>query len=213
MRALVSPLGSIAKAAKELEIPENTLRRACAGLNEPQAPLLIALSTKLGVSMSYLLGLTDDPTIAVSPGPAGDPQLEMTQLPNLDARFAAAIDERLAFPVWMLHRLAPADAKLSFLRARDDSMQPLFGDGALLLVNESETTTPSSTPATTGMSQPRDVFVFEQAGALRVKRLRRQGGDMLVMSENRAYDPEFLSGAAAKRIKIVGRVIWWDDRL
>lgn len=221
VRTLVAPFGSIARAAKALDIPENTLRRACAGQNEPQAPLLMALSTKLDVSMSYLLGLTDEPEIAVSPGGRGAPRLEMIRVPDLDARVAAgpgggasavAIDRMLAFPAWMLHRLAPPGARLSFMRAQGDSMSPLFNDGALLLVNESDRRPPA---APSDPRAPGDVFVFQQRDRLRVKRLRRKAGGagLVVMSENRAYEPEFLRGAELKGVSVLGRVVWWDDRL
>ncbi len=220
VRKLVAPFGSVARAAKALEIPENTLRRACAGRNEPQAPLLMALSTKLNVSMSYLLGLTDDPEIVVTPGGGGGPRLEMVRVPDLDARVAAgpgaavsatAIDRMLAFPVWMLHRLAPPGARLSFMRAKGDSMTPLFNDGALLLVDENDRKPPAA-PVDAGES--RDIFVFQQADALRVKRLRQKSAsELIVMSENRAYAPEFLRGSELKRVAVIGRVVWWDDRL
>jgi len=213
VRALLGPFGSIAKAAKVLEIPENTLRRACAGRNEPQAPLLMALSTKLNVSMSYLLGLSDDPAVATPPNAEADPRLEFRRIPSLDAKVAAgsgaavsiiAVDRMLAFPQWMLRKLAPPGAKLSFMRARGDSMRPLFGDGALLLVNESDAS----------LSEAKDIYVFEQSGALRVKRLRlKANGDVIVLSENPGCDPEFLRASEAKRVKVLGRVVWWDDRL
>jgi hypothetical protein len=219
VRALLGPFGTIARAAKELEIPENTLRRACAGRNEPQAPLLMALSTKLNVSMSYLLGLSDDPAVATAPGAAGDPRLELRRIPSLDARVAAgsgvaasvvAIGEMLAFPQWMLRKLAPTGAKLSFMRAQGDSMRPLFGYGALLLVNESDVRLSDSTDG----PEPKDIYVFEQSGALRVKRLRlKPNGDVIVLSEDPACDPEFLRASEARRVKVLGRVVWWDDRL
>ncbi|WP_442754465.1 XRE family transcriptional regulator [Methylocystis sp. JAN1] len=219
VRALVAPFGSIAKAAKALGIPENTLRRACAGRNEPQAPLLMALSTRLNVSMSYLLGLSDDPVVATPPGAVGDIGAEFRRIPSLDARVAAgagaetsavAVENMLAFPQWMLRKLAPPGAKLSFMRAQGDSMRPIFGDGALLLVNESDT---RLSEAKSG-SEPKDIYVFEKSGALRAKRLRlRENGDVIVLSENPACDPEFLRASEAKRVAVLGRVVWWDDRL
>lgn len=217
VRALIAPFGSVAKAAKALEIPENTLRRACAGRNEPQAPLLIALSQKLNVSMSYLLGLSDDPALSASAAAAPSPQLEFARVPSLDAEPAAgagaetsavAVENMLAFPQWMLRKLAPPGAKLSFMRAKGDSMSPLFEDGALLLVNENDARLKQDSGA-----RPH-VYVFQQDGGLRVKRLRlKPNGDVIVASDNPVYDPEFLRAAEARRLKPLGRVIWWDDRL
>jgi phage repressor protein C with HTH and peptisase S24 domain len=217
VRALIAPFGSIAKAAKALEIPENTLRRACAGRNEPQAPLLIALSQKLNVSMSYLLGLSDDPVVSAPPGLTPSPRLEFARIPSLDVEAAAgggvetsavAIENMLAFPQWMLRKLAPPGAKLAFMRAQGDSMSPLFNDGALLLVNESDARLKQDAGA-----RP-NIYVFQQDGALRVKRLRlKPNGDVIVASDNPDYDPEFHRATEAKRLKLLGRVIWWDDRL
>jgi phage repressor protein C with HTH and peptisase S24 domain len=42
---------------------------------------------------------------------------------------------------------------------------------------------------------------------------RLASGEILIMSDNGAYEPELLRGAELKRFKIVGRVIWWDNRL
>lgn len=211
VRKLVAPFGSIARAARGLGIPENTLRRACAGANEPQAPLLIALSTKLNVSMSYLLGLSDDPAVVTSHGTAAEAQSRMRRIPRLGADRNTQ-DDSLVFPQWMLAKLAPADAALAFIRATDDSMRPLFGDGALLLVDETDTRL-SATAAQKEGAEPA-IFAYEQAGGLRIRGLRkRKNGEIIVLSPNPAYDPEIFAVGEAKRIKLLGRVVWWDDRL
>lgn len=223
LKGLLAKYKSFREAAEELDIPESTLTRVARGANEPGSALLLALSTKLNVSMSYLLGLDDDPAPAIRTGERSKPEVSLIPVPSLDARAAAgagsinhiiAIEKTLPFPVWMLHKLASPGAKVSFMRASGDSMLPTFDDGALLLVNESDNQLPSK-PSKPEMDHERQgIFVFLQGADQRVKRLRRlASGEILIISDNRAYDPEILRGAELKRIKIIGRVIWWDNRL
>lgn len=223
LKGLLAKYKSYREAAEELDIPESTLTRVARGANEPGSALLLALSTKLNVSMSYLLGLDDEPTPAIRAREHSKPELGLVPVPRLDARAAAgsgsinhivAIDKTLPFPVWMLHKLAPPGAKVSFIRASGDSMAPTFDDGALLLVNESENQLSPKPSTPKGGDDHRDIFVFLLGADQRVKRLRRLGADeILIISDNRAYDPEILRGAQLKRFKIIGRVIWWDNRL
>jgi len=223
LKGLLAKYKSYREAAEELDIPESTLARVARGANEPGSALLLALSTKLNVSMSYLLGLDDEPAPAVRTGERSKPEVSSVQVPSLDARAAAgvgevnhivAIERTLPFPVWMLHKLAPPGAKVSFMRAAGDSMSPTFEDGALLLVNENETEPPSKSFKLKSGREPANIFVFLQGADQRVKRLRRlASGEILIMSDNGAYEPELLRGAELKRFKIVGRVVWWDNRL
>lgn len=226
VRGLVERFDSLAEAARFLGIHENTLRNACSGEHEPRAPLLLALSTKFNVSMDYLLGLSDDPL--PPPPKKGGKQAEtlgFERLPRLDVRAAAgagavnhifAIEEMLAFPHWMLQRLAPAGSKLSFLHARGDSMEPTIADGALLLVSENERDLhlPERPPKPRNEWDHTDIYVFLLGNELRVKRLHKgRRGEVLVISDNRSYDPDVLHKEELKRFKICGRVIWWDNRL
>lgn len=224
--ALTDPLGSIAKASKELKIPANTLSRLRRGENEPTPGVLLALADGLHVSMDYLLGLSDEP-LALPPKvgrPQADP-LAFERVPRLDVRAAAgagsinhmfAIDGELPFPHWMLQKLAPPGAKLSFLRAKGDSMEPTIVDGALLLVADSngDLRVPDRPPKPKNRSDVQDIYVFLQGDDLRVKRLRKsKQGAIFIMSDNPAYEPEVLLKDDLKRFKLCGRVIWWDNRL
>ncbi len=209
---------SYRQAAKDLDIPPSTLTNFAKGKNEPSAGLLLALSTKLNASLSYILGLDDDPRPPPPRGMARKAEIDMVFLSNLDARAAAgagaanhivAIERFLPFPVWMLHKFAPPGAKLTVLRAHGDSMEPTFASGALLVVNNDDTAPPAKPPK----GRDADIFVFSVDGEDHVKRLRRKGDSLLAISDNRAYDPEVFSKANLKRVKIIGRVVWWDNRL
>lgn len=210
---------SYREAAEALDVPESTLTRCARGDGEPSAGLLLALSTKLNVSMSYLLGLEDEPTPSAKPVARGKPAIDIIGVPKIDVRAAAgagsvnqihAVKTTLPFPLWMLHKLAAPNAKVSFMRASGDSMWPTFDDKALLLVNESDATLPKRPEKPV---DDLDIFVFLQEDHLRVKRLSRAGNEIVATSDNRKYAPEILRGPDLKRFKIIGRVIWWDNRL
>ena len=115
-----------------------------------------------------------------------------------------------------LRQAALSVAKLCFLRASGDSMEPTIGNNALLLIDEriQERQLPDVAPRPKSDYDHPDIYVFLLGPDLRVKRLRKKpNGDVLIMSDNRAHDPELLRGDDLKRLKICGRVIWWDNRL
>nr|WP_255609248.1 S24 family peptidase [Methylosinus sp. Sm6] len=215
----------MAEAARFTGIPEQSLRNACSGEHEPRSPLLLALSEKFGVSLDYLLGLSDEPEPPATMKGGRDVVDVVERVKRLDICAAAgagavnhmfATEETLAFPKWMLRRLAAAGARLSFLRGQGDSMEPTIGDGALLLVSEDEADRllPDRPPKPRSSWDQTDIYVFLLDGELRVKRLRRAGrGSIVVSSDNSAYGPEVLLKADLKRLEICGRVIWWDNRL
>lgn len=226
VRELVAGFDSLAEAAKFAEIPEQTLRNACSGKHEPRSKLLTTLTERFNVSLDYLLGLSDD-RAPVSPKNGGrivEP-IAVERVRRLDVRAAAgagavnhtfATEEMLAFPLWMLERLAATGAKLSFLRSKGDSMEPTIADGALLLVSESQgdLTLPARPPKPRNEWDQTDIYVFLLGNELRVKRLRKAAhGSIVVTSDNPAYGPEVLLKEDLKRVKICGRVIWWDNRL
>lgn len=224
LKGLLAKYPSYAAAASDLDIPATTLARLARGANDPGSDTLLKLATRLNVSMSYLAGTSDDPTPTptrlAKPGHREKTaQLDVARVPKLEVRAAAgagsvnqihAVNATLPFPLWMLHKLAAPGAKVSFMRASGDSMWPTFDDKALLLVNESETELPRMAPKASG---DLDIFVFLQEDHLRVKRLSRVGKEIVATSDNRKYSPEILRGPDLKRLKIIGRVIWWDNRL
>lgn len=214
LRTLVGSFPSLADAQKHLDAEKE----------EPDPALLLALTEKFHVSMEFLLGLSDDP----SPSPATrrdigkmSSSIMFKPVRRLDVHASAGagavnhgftVDAMLPFPRWMLQKLGATSAKLSFLRARGDSMEPTIKNGALLLVDEGDVRLRFPPPkAESPWSHP-DIYVFSRGDELRVKHLRRDKtkGLLFALSDHPAYEAEILSEAD---IKIEGRVIWWDNRL
>jgi phage repressor protein C with HTH and peptisase S24 domain len=173
--------------------------------------------------MSYLLGLEDESTPARPLRPKRKPEIEAIAISSLDVRAAAGggainnvmkAEETREFPLWMLQKLTKTargkPARLSLIRAAGDSMEPLIRSGALLLVDETARD-PRSSPKPENLWDHTDVYIFLEGDELRVKRLHvdRRGGT-IALSENPSYGPEILR---RQDFKVLGRVIWWDNRL
>lgn len=121
---------------------------------------------------------------------------------------------RIAFPLAWLRRLAGDGvnpAKCDFLRVAGDSMTPTIADRALLLVDRNQTQPPASKRRK--RKQDDDIFVFLWDGDLKVKRLARLPDLSLIsLSDNAAdYPPEVIDRHAP--VAVLGRVVWWDNRL
>ncbi len=53
------------------------------------------------------------------------------------------------------------------------------------------------------------IYVIEVRGERLVKRVQRKvDGSLILISDNRAYEPESISPELAKEVHVVGRVIW-----
>lgn len=146
-------------------------------------------------------------------------------LPVIDARAAAghgswndAATEigRFAFPLAWLRKLGGASVQTKtceFLRAYGDSMAPTITSGALLLIDRAQTRPPLAKNAK--RRRDSEIFVFASGSDVFVKRLLQFDNDFIgVFSDNNAdHPPTLLSASDAADLRIIGRVIWWDNRL
>ncbi len=92
---------------------------------------------------------------------------------------------------------------LAVLSAYGDSMTPTFSDGDILLVDR-------------GISDIKidAVYVLALQDELYVKRLqRRPGGAVLMISDNKAYEPYVIDNGERQHFRVLGRVVWaWNGR-
>ncbi len=188
---------------------KNTLRNWIAGNSAPGVDDLVELARSTGRDVTFFLPRKDE--------------AKRVYVQKLDVRPAAGagamndaahVAESLEFPLWMAQKLTKTArgkvASLRFMRALGDSMEPLIETGALLLVDGSDFDH-RRPPKSTKASDHTNIYVFLQDDALRVKRLRiDRKGATIALSENPAYGPEILH---KQDFKVLGRVIWWDNRL
>jgi phage repressor protein C with HTH and peptisase S24 domain/lambda repressor-like predicted transcriptional regulator len=150
------------------------------------------LARYLGVPEARLGGTAAPATVtiprldlAASAGPGAIVELESAAPLRLDAEF--------------VRRLGTRPEALSMIAVRGDSMAPTLEDGDSILVD------------TDVHDGKEGIQVVRHDGALLVKRLRRTGKTIELVSDNPGYPP--IRVHPGDRLEIVGRVVWLARRL
>ena len=104
------------------------------------------------------------------------------------------------FPTELLARLGLDGRNLSMGVARGDSMLPTVADGDEVLVDTADRR----------LRAAAGIFVLRRDGALAIKRLRRVGERIEVVSDNPDYPP---ASVIPDAIDVIGRVVWLSRRL
>lgn len=131
----------------------------------------------------------------------GEPRAAMITVPYLSVavsagRGLAAGDERAvreeAFAAQMLRDAGVSPQGASLINVAGDSMQPTIVAGDRLLVDRADTRVTRA-----------GIFVVRRADDLLVKRLTREGADLLLVSDNPDYAP---IRCAPDEVTVIGRV-------
>lgn len=149
-------------------------------------------------------------------------------VPILDVQAAAGdgrvvdvvrAETEFAFPVYFVQRLLGAKAgcaRLSSLRAKGDSMEPTILDGALLMIDEAQHELPKPPSSAKMRRTEPDIFVFfSTSEGLRLKRISCIDKDTFAIISDNIHErpPEIFRQGKDGKISIIGKVIWWDNRL
>jgi phage repressor protein C with HTH and peptisase S24 domain len=177
---------------------------------------------------SCIAEATGRPISFFLPAEAPPPEPPLVKIPVLDVSAAAgagraadvvrAVGE-LALPREFVRTFARPDADLSCLRCAGDSMAPTIQDNAMLIIDERQKVPrrwrAPARKAPRERQKPDEIFVFNQSGDLRLKRLRDLGDDfLLIWSDNHIeHPPEVFRRGRDGGLSIIGKVIWWDTRL
>jgi phage repressor protein C with HTH and peptisase S24 domain len=106
--------------------------------------------------------------------------------------------DHVRFPRTILEHIGVAPQNARLLEATGDSMSPTINDGDMMLVDVSN----SAAQIIEGR-----IFLFALGDEAYVKRLRRSGGRMMMVSDNREMFPEE-AVPGEPPIQIYGRVMW-----
>lgn len=183
--------------ARRARIAPSTFTKYLAGGSEPGAFKVARLAESLGVSLTWLLTGQGLPN-AEAAGYVGVPIYDV-RLAAGTASFSegARIVGEAPFDYQLIRQLGRTNADgLGVLTAEGDSMEPTIPDGARVLVDLKDTRLREG------------IFGFRFDGELRVKRLRRVGEGVEIISDNPRYEPERLEGTDLERFAVIGRV-WW----
>ena len=91
-------------------------------------------------------------------------------------------------------------------------MAPTIEDGAIVLYDRTQTDMPRFRRT---RRQTPGIYVFLQSGELRMKRIVAMEHDFLALQSDNylEFPPEIVQPDDRGRIKILGKVVWWDNRL
>ncbi len=176
-------------------IPQSTIFRLVSG-GEPTLPTLKVIAEKTGRSLHWL-----------ATGEAED-QRDLVRIP-LRPVFASAgpgVENFMEEPVEMIlfsqafaEQWMRPSGRIEAIRVLGDSMEPTIQNGAIVLIDKSET-------------EPREgrIYALWTDWGLKLKRFQRAiDGSILLVSDNRElYAPERLSTAGMEQLRIAGRAFW-----
>ncbi len=169
------------------------------------------LADVLGLECYFGAPRDTDPASAP---PSADPE-DFAKIP-LHAALLAAGDGRengneeivdyLAFRRDWLRRVGVAPGNAALARVDGESMQPSIWDGDMVMIDRSRIEVPVRARATESR-QRSPVYALLEDGKARVKRIERPTEEQLVLiSDNPEYAPQFVSPA---EITVIGKVVWW----
>ena len=185
----------------------------------PKISELQQLADHVKKPLAWFFGFNPDISTPEPPGTVCVPILDVQASAGAGSMAdVVKAEAEFAFPVYFLRKLLgeiASCAKLSSLRARGDLMEPTIVDGALVIIDENQREMPKRPTSPRPRRGEPDIFVFFTSDGLRLKRLRPiEDGFVLIISDNmHRYPPEAFKPGRDGKLTIIGKVIWWDNRL
>lgn len=216
--AVIAAAGGVRFLAASSGIPAGTLEKYAAKTATPSLANAARIAAAAGVNLdriafgrSSIVAEMNQATmrlVAADLRGIGRPSGDLVQLPLFDIAASAGPgvpvgpEVRLgavAFdPVFLRGQGARPD-QCSIITASGDSMQPAIPDGALLIVDHSQTEVRNG-----------HIMVVNVGEDLLVKRIRRRlDGLVDLISDNPAYPAETLGEASLAQLRVIGRVVYF----
>lgn len=198
--------------AQLLGVHDNTVAKFERGESVPDALQLVQLAQIYGRHVTWFLDVSPAPLVAreAVPEPAQEAVTVGTQMfvPHFDVRASAGygafngaetVRAMLAFDAsYIRQALGIKHDRLALINVSGASMEPMIGDGDVVLVDRQDTSVQVEGP-----------HLVRMDGALLVKLLaRRPGGRLQVSSANEAYEAFEVDGRSSADFEVLGRVRW-----
>jgi phage repressor protein C with HTH and peptisase S24 domain len=223
LQLVVQQWPSADRLAKATGVSPSAFRKWLRGVAEPSRDRLVALAEAAGVNVSWLAqgeGPQPDLVSMAMRARSSDASeltgylspLQYLLLPTKPEAAAAGGGSQVAkTPTefigfrrdWLraTFGLEPDDLRLEI--AIGESMEPYLRNGDLLLVDTTDQSIRNF-----------GVYVIEARGERLVKRVQRKfDGSLILISDNKLYQPELIPSDLAKEVHVVGRVIWRGGRV
>lgn len=120
-----------------------------------------------------------------------------------------AVIDRLAFRRDWLARIGLAPSAARMARVVGDSMEPTLFEGDMVLIDTSSIE-PRVVQRSARDRRRSPIYALADGTGARIKRIERPDVDqIMLLSDNPDYPPEFVRGHDLTELKIIGKVAWW----
>lgn len=202
LRDLASKVGSANALAKAAGISQSGIQRYLNG-GEPSRKALVAIADAGEVSVDWL---------ATGRAPAGQglsapsDMEDYAFVPLYDAQCSAGAGSwnensrvltHLSFTRYSLRKQGLTPDHLSAIRIDGDSMEPVLNSGDTVLIDHTRTTI-----------EGEGIYVLRFDGHLYAKRLQRNFDGVVIISENKHYQPVTVPRDRLDELEVIGRAVW-----
>lgn len=203
LRQLADKVGSVNALAKISGVSQSGMQRYFNG-GDPGRRALIAIASACGVSVEWLaVGRRDD---AEGCDPVGSRLDDYAFVPLYDAQCSAGAGSwnensrvltHLSFTRYSLRKQGLTPDHLSAIRIDGDSMEPVLNSGDTVLIDHTRTSI-----------EGEGIYVLRFDGHLYAKRLQRNFDGVVIISENKHYQPVTVPRDRLEELEVIGKAVW-----
>lgn len=201
LREAIRDAGGNKAVAEKAGLPLSTLNDALGGVSQPRASAMAAIAAATGKSLDWLMLLSGGPRLTAE---AAEDVLHVERLAFAGSAGSGTLvieDTAGTIPVpkALLQRLHLRPEHARMLESSGDSMLPTIAHGDPLLVDIS--------PDARANVVDNRIYAFTIGNEAFLKRLRREPGQLIMVSDNAAFFPP-RPVPAGEPFRIIGRVCW-----
>ncbi|RTL99744.1 helix-turn-helix domain-containing protein [Ancylobacter aquaticus] len=202
LRLAIREAGGNKAVSEKSGVPLSTLNGAIAGKNQPRVSAMAAIASATGRSLDWLMMLSDTPSPAIGHELPDVTHIERLAFAGSAGSGSLVIEEAAGtspLPSALLRRLHLRPEHARMLESSGDSMLPTIADGDPLLIDVS--------PDARSHVIDNKIYAFTLGNEAFLKRLRREPGQLMMVSDNAQLYPA-RPIPAGEHFRIVGRVRW-----
>lgn len=207
LREVEKRFANRAEAARSAGVAKSTLQNWIEGKTDPSFLGIVRLAQAADVDVAWLITGEGKPDEALNPEQVRLLSGDKIRIPRYDRRSLAPPGELnpsyvvdfVYFAESWIRRLFPGDpARLAFITADSDSMEPTIRSGDIVLID---------TDIKSFVDE--GIYVVGVDGPLLLRRIQFLiDGTVVLKNDNPAYENERLYAQAASEANVVGRVRW-----
>lgn len=196
--------GGATSMSKKAGVSSSVLRKWRAGQSEPSRVNLIKMAAAADVSIEWLVSGSGAISGSDRLEPAG--MEDYAFVPLYDAQCSAGAGSwnensrvltHLSFTRYSLRKQGLTPDHLSAIRIDGDSMEPVLNSGDTVLIDHTRTTI-----------EGEGIYVLRFDGHLYAKRLQRNFDGVVIISENKHYQPVTVPRDRLDELEVIGRAVW-----